>query len=843
MGTTELIKPTERTCMETKPRQTPDRPRPGLTTTARSTDVIQGGRDKSATGYKNKNKDLNLTKREVTTGTWNVRTLYATGKVAELTNELDRYRWDIVGLCEVRWTGFGEATTSEGHKIWFSGDESKHQHGVAFIVKKENINSIIECTPISSRLIKIRVSAKPKNVTIIQVYAPTSDYEDKEIETFYESIEAAIATTPKKDILIVQGDWNAKVGQDAYQDWAGTVGRFGHGQTNERGLRLLEFARSHRLTLANTLHPHKTSRSTTWHSPDGTVHNQIDYILAPQRFKSSINKAKTRTFPGADIGSDHDLVLGSFKIKLLKKKIEQNTRLRFDLDKLKDPKSAQIFESQLGDNFAALNLIIYKNVECITRDINETLSSTAEEVLGQRKRGKRQPWMTNETLALCDKRRNLKSKKHTSNEAQEEYQKANKEVRKKLRDTKEKWIKDQCYDIERGMKRGDSKAAFNTLRLITNSVQPKANAIENKQGELLTNKDEVTKRWTEYCSNLYNLELNTNNSVLQPISPPVEVNTMPPILKEEVEAALKSLQPNKSPGIDNIPSELLKHGGEEIVNAFTILCQKIIDQKEWPQEWVQSIVIPLPKKGNLKQCKNYRTISLISHPSKVLLKILQNRIKSKTEEILAEEQAGFRPGRSTVEQIFNCRILTEKCLQHQQELYHNFIDFRKAFDRVWHAGLWNVMRRHNFDEDIVQTIEALYSSSNSTVLVNGQLGAPFNTTVGVRQGCILSPMLFNIFLETIMQDTLAGHHTSVSIGGRPLCNLRFADDIDLLAGTETELQDLTTRLAECASNYGMEISTEKSQIMVNGTTTNSTNIKVGDEKLEEVTTFKYLGVT
>ena len=98
------------------------------------------------------------------------------------------------------------------------------------------------------------------------------------------------------------------------------------------------------------------------------------------------------------------------------------------------------------------------------------------------------------------------------------------------------------------------------------------------------------------------------------------------------------------------------------------------------------MVITLPKKGNLQQCQNYRTISLISHPSKVMLKILLSRLKPQEEKIIAEEQAGFRAGRGTTEQIFNLRILGKKCLQHQQDLYHVFINFKKAFNRVWHAA-------------------------------------------------------------------------------------------------------------------------------------------------------------
>ncbi|GFR70089.1 endonuclease-reverse transcriptase [Elysia marginata] len=189
-------------------------------------------------------------------------------------------------------------------------------------------------------------------------------------------------------------------------------------------------------------------------------------------------------------------------------------------------------------------------------------------------------------------------------------------------------------------------------------------------------------------------------------------NDSPPIQRPELEAAVKSLKLGKAPGVDNIPSELLKAGGEEVNNIPTALCQRIWNEKKWPTEWTKSLMVPLPKKGNLRLCNNYRTISLISHPSKVMLRVILSRLKPKAEEILAEEQAGFRAGRSTVEQIFNCRILIEKHMQHQRDLFHNFIDFKKAFDMVWHDGLWHVLRGLNIDEGLVKTIESLYMNSN-----------------------------------------------------------------------------------------------------------------------------------
>ena len=151
-----------------------------------------------------------------------------------------------------------------------------------------------------------------------------------------------------------------------------------------------------------------------------------------------------------------------------------------------------------------------------------------------------------------------------------------------------------------------------------------------------------------------------------------------------MEAAVKALKMRKSAGVDNIPAELVQAGGEAMIDILTAICNKIWKTGEWPTTWTQSLIITLRKKGNLQLFQNYRTISLISHPSKVMLEIILNRLQQQAEEIIAGEQAGFRAGKNNPEQIFNLRILFEKYLQHQHNLYHVFIDFKKAFDRVWH---------------------------------------------------------------------------------------------------------------------------------------------------------------
>ena len=192
----------------------------------------------------------------------------------------------------MRWKNFGETTTEEGHKVFFSRKEDKHEHGVGFLVHEDIVNTVVGCCPVSSRLITIHLRAVPFNITIVQAYAPTSDYDDNKTDEFYDQLQNVIDQTPKKDILVMQGDWNAKVGRRACGNCQGICGPFCNDDTNERGLRLLEFATFNELVLANTFGHHKASR-WTWHSPNGQHHNHINYILVRKRFRSGVNIART----------------------------------------------------------------------------------------------------------------------------------------------------------------------------------------------------------------------------------------------------------------------------------------------------------------------------------------------------------------------------------------------------------------------------------------------------------------------------------------------------------------------------------------------------------------------
>ena len=141
---------------------------------------------------------------------------------------------------------------------------------------------------------------KPFNIIVIQAYALTSNAEEAEVEWFYEDLQDLLELTPPKDILFIIGDWNAKVGS---QEIAGVTGKFDLGVQNEAGQRLIEFCKENALVISHILFQQHKRRLYTWTSPDSQYWNQLDYVLCSQRWRSSIQSAKTR--PGADCGPDY----------------------------------------------------------------------------------------------------------------------------------------------------------------------------------------------------------------------------------------------------------------------------------------------------------------------------------------------------------------------------------------------------------------------------------------------------------------------------------------------------------------------------------------------------------
>ena len=204
-----------------------------------------------------------------------------------------RVNVDILGISELKLTGMGEFN-SDDHYIYYCGQKSLRRNAVAIIVNKRVQNAVLGCNLKNDSMISLHFQGKPFNIMVIQVYALTSNVEEVEVEQFYEDLQDHLELTPKKDVLFIIWDWNAKVGN---QETPGIIGKFGLGVQNESGQRLIEFCQEKALVIANTLFQQHKRRLYTWISPDGQHRNQIDYILCSQRWRSFTHSAKTR--PGA----------------------------------------------------------------------------------------------------------------------------------------------------------------------------------------------------------------------------------------------------------------------------------------------------------------------------------------------------------------------------------------------------------------------------------------------------------------------------------------------------------------------------------------------------------------
>ena len=207
---------------------------------------------------------------------------------------------------------------------------------------------------------------------------------------------------------------------------------------------------------------------------------------------------------------------------------------------------------------------------------------------------------------------------------------------------------------------------------------------------------------------------------------------------------------NKASGGDGISVERFQILKDDAVKVLHSACQKIWKTQQWPQDWKRSVFIPNPKKGNAKECSNYHTIALISHASKLMLKILQARLQQQVNCELPDVQAGFRKGRGTRDQIANIRWIIEKAREFEKNIYFCFIVYAKAFDCVDHNKLWKVLKEMGIPDHLTCLLRNLYVGQETTVRTGHGTTDCFQIGKGVHQGCILSPCLFNLCAEYIM---------------------------------------------------------------------------------------------
>ena len=672
----------------------------------------------------------------------------------------------------------------------------------------------------SDRVLLLKVAGKPLDLNIIQVYAPTSASSEEDAENFYEEIEKAKNQCKNQDPLIIMGDFNAKVGQRGDEH---SVGMHGTGNRNERGERLVEWCEMNNFTIGNTCFQQPQRRKWTWKSPGDSTRNQIDYILISGRFKNALLSAKS--YPGADCYSDHALVLAKFRLKLKKnKKKPMNTKLNLAILR-SDQDIRQKYALSVKNKFQSLNEL--EEVEHQWENFKQAINEAAAEVIPPLKRRAKQKWMTEDILNLMDKRRQAKCN-------YENYEAIHKEIRNKCDEAKENWIKEKCKEIEL-LQRSTPKVMYRNIEeIIGKRTCSSTGCLKTKEGSIIMDKEKILERWAEYIGELFEDNRKEHDVMKKNFAGP-------PIMKDELREAMRKMKTGKATGPDGLSIELIEALEEDGIEKVTTLLNEIYDTGQIPVDMSRSIFIALPKKPGATDCELHRTISLMSHVTKLLLRIIMMRVRNKINPEIAEEQCGFVEGKGTTNAIFILRTLIERALEIQKDVYLCFIDYTKAFDRVRHDEIIKELTKLKIDGKDLRIIKNMYWEQTAAMRVEGEISAFQKIKRGVRQGCVLSPDLFSLYSEIIMRN-IEGQ-PGIRVGGHNINNLRYADDTVLISENEKDLQQLLNIVESKSKEKGLELNSKKTEVMVISRKEEPPliNITINGIKLKQRDHFKYLG--
>ncbi|GFO23899.1 endonuclease-reverse transcriptase [Plakobranchus ocellatus] len=246
----------------------------------------------------------------------------------------------------------------------------------------------------------------------------------------------------------------------------------------------------------------------------------------------------------------------------------------------------------------------------------------------------------------------------------------------------------------------------------------------------------------------------------------------------------------KSP--DNISVELIEALEDFGIGKVTHPLNEIYDTGQIPTDLSKSIFIALPKKPGATECELHRTISLMSHITKILLKIIMLRIRNKIKSEIAEEQCGFVEDKGISNAMYILRTLIERALEVQKDVYLCFIEYTKAFDKVRHDEIITELKQLNINGKDLRIIKkTMYWEQTAAMRIENKTSIFLDIKRGVRQGCVLSPDLFSLYSEIIMRNL--ENHPGIKVGGQNINNLRYADDTVLIAENKEDLQKLLRR--------------------------------------------------
>ncbi|XP_046805059.1 uncharacterized protein LOC111688096 [Lucilia cuprina] len=456
----------------------------------------------------------------------------------------------------------------------------------------------------------------------------------------------------------MMGDFNAQVGSENV-NVESTMGRHGLGRLTENGKMFLETCRTNNLVIGGTLFPYPRVHKVTWVSPDCRTENQIDHITISRKWRGSLLDVRNKR--GADIASDHHLLVATVRIKITAIRTNNTVfQRRFNVAKLKTPEIANLFSNELS-GCASINR------ETQTwQHVREIFTKSAEKHLGFKTTGRRE-WISDTKWNLIQQRKVAKNAVHTSktrsNKATQQhlYTRLNSEVKRSARKDKRNWTNNIANELQAAAETHRLKDLYITVNKLTNRKLSTGKPLRNDAWELITSKTQQVTLWESFYSGM----LSTPTAQCQPIcecashTPNTSISTDCPGISE-ISNSIRSLKPNKSPGLDKISPELLTADRTTSARLLEPIIRAFWTHESLPDELSDGVIINLPKKGDLTNRKNWRGITLLSMVNKVIAHIINNRLSTTISQSLRNEQAGFRSGKSCVDQVNSLRIIVKQ---------------------------------------------------------------------------------------------------------------------------------------------------------------------------------------
>ena len=697
--------------------------------------------------------------------------------------ELKRYNISVAAIQETKWFG-QDIWTAEGYTFLHSGrplpisqeDQSIRNEGVGIALNRAATRAWQDAgeqwQAVSSRIVtaRLKVACKGKRkpggsrepsdtfMTIISAYAPTAKATPSTKQGFSNNLQTALNSVPHTDILVMLGDFNARVGRrDRNSElWEKVLGFHGLEERNLAGEEFLEFCTINNLSIMNTWFQKKPIFLGTWMHPATKKYHMIDYVV--MRTCQSKLCCDVQVMRGANCWSDHQMLRAKLTLRLphsIKK--HQDKATPFAIYKLHSSMVRESYSDSLSTSLNSIPAYSRSSSEAKWDILKKCILDTAEESIGRER--KFQPdWFleSSSTLTPVIEAKNKAYEKvlqtdHPTN--RQEFRRQQRLVKSTVDKAKEQWIMRISKEGELAARDGKTRwSCIKKLQMLHKGRRPRRpTSVLKENGEMTKDPEEIKNRWHRHFTSILNASSHFAEETISMMPQRTtlwELDAVP--TEEELQTAMSKLKTEKAAGLTGILPEMILFGGMELKKRLLDLMQTIWEEGTVVEEWRNAQIIPIPKKGDLKVCDNWRGISLLDVVGKIFARIIQDRLQTIAEDFLPESQCGFRKGRGCIDMIFTARQLVEKSIEHTEPLYSLFIDLKKAYDSIPRSALWSVLEKVGIPPKMLNIITSLHNGMVAVVRIGTSTTDKISVHNGLRQGCTLAPTLFNIYYSTMI---------------------------------------------------------------------------------------------